>query len=179
MKKYIGIAILSILIACTNSEKKDSADTDSTKLTTTAQATAVEFAEPKIDSIYSGYINLKNALVNADAATAKTEAAALTKVLNDLKGCENTAVIASQIAGTTDLKLQRKHFTGLSSDVIALFRHAELKAGVIFVQHCPMANNGDGGDWLSSEKKIRNPYYGDEMMECGAVLEEIKTAKAK
>jgi Cu(I)/Ag(I) efflux system membrane fusion protein len=38
-----------------------------------------------------------------------------------------------------------------------------------------MANKGDGGDWLSSVKKIQNPYYGDEMMECGSVVEEIKT----
>jgi len=36
-----------------------------------------------------------------------------------------------------------------------------------------MANNGNGGDWLSSEKKIQNPYYGSDMMECGAVLETI------
>jgi hypothetical protein len=37
-----------------------------------------------------------------------------------------------------------------------------------------MANKGDGGDWLSTEKEIRNPYYGDEMLECGRVAEEIK-----
>jgi Cu(I)/Ag(I) efflux system membrane fusion protein len=64
----------------------------------------------------------------------------------------------------------------LSTDVIALFKHADLKKGSIYVQHCPMANNGDGGDWLATENKIQNPYYGDEMMECGRVLEEIKPA---
>ena len=66
-------------------------------------------------------------------------------------------------------------FTALNTDLIALFKNVELTAGTIFVQHCPMANKGDGGDWLSSVKKIQNPYYGDEMMECGSVVEEIKT----
>jgi hypothetical protein len=49
-----------------------------------------------------------------------------------------------------------------------------LQRVMIYVQHCPMANNGDGGDWLSAENKIQNPYYGSEMMECGAVIAEIK-----
>jgi hypothetical protein len=37
-----------------------------------------------------------------------------------------------------------------------------------------MANDGNGGYWLSSEPQIKNPYYGDEMLECGEVKEEIK-----
>lgn len=86
-------------------------------------------------------------------------------------------MIAEKIAGTEDIKIQRKEFTALSSDVIALFKHADITQGSIYVQHCPMANNGDGGDWLSSEKKISNPYYGKEMLTCGAVLEVIKAKK--
>lgn len=87
----------------------------------------------------------------------------------------NTAIIANKIENSTDIAVQRKEFTALSNDVIALFKHADLKSGTIFVQHCPMANKGEGGDWLSSAQKIQNPYYGSEMMECGAVIEEIKT----
>ena len=58
-----------------------------------------------------------------------------------------------------------------------MFKHASIEKGAIFVEHCPMANNGEGGDWLASEKKINNPYYGKEMLECGSVVEEIKAAK--
>ncbi|WP_442592140.1 DUF3347 domain-containing protein [Pedobacter sp. AW31-3R] len=179
MKKYIGIAVLSTFIACTNSQQQQSAETDTTSTKTAAATTPVELADPEIENIYNGYISLKNALVNSNPAASKTAAAALVKSLNSHEGCENTALIAEKIAGTDDLKSQRKDFTALSSDVIALFKHADLKAGKIYVQHCPMANNGDGGDWLSSEAKIRNPYYGDEMMECGNVLEEIQTAAVK
>lgn len=43
----------------------------------------------------------------------------------------------------------------------------------IFVQHCPMANEDQGGDWLSYDSKIRNPYYGDAMMACGITKETL------
>jgi hypothetical protein len=178
MKKYVGIAILSTFIACTNAEKKADQKADAiAKTDSVANNIDVELADPKIENIYKGYINLKNALVNSNAAAAHQSAADLSVSLKAYEGCENTALIADKIAGSEDLKVQRKEFTALSSDVIAMFKHADLKKGNIYVQHCPMANNGDGGDWLSSEQKIRNPYYGDEMLECGAVLEKITVKK--
>lgn len=176
MKKYIGLALLSALMACTNANNKGLTATDSiAKTDTLAVNSDVQLVDPKIDHIYKGYISLKNALVVGNAAAAKETSIELSTSLKAYEGCENTALIADKIAGTEDIKIQRKEFTALSSDVIALFKHVDLKKGSIYIQHCPMANNGDGGDWLSSEKQIRNPYYGDEMLECGAVLEVIKT----
>ena len=175
MRKYIGIAILSTFMACTNSGKKSETLADSTaKSDTVAVNSDVKLADPKIDDIYQGYISLKNALVASNAVAAQQTATDLAVALKAHAGCENTALIAEKIAATEDLKLQRKEFTALSSDVIALFKHADVQKGSIYVQHCPMANGGNGGDWLSSEKKIRNPYYGKEMLECGGVLQELK-----
>jgi len=178
MKKYIGIAMLSALVACTNTEKKAGTVTDSTaKTDTVAVRTDIQLADPKIEKIYNSYILLKNALVSGNSAAAHQTALDVSVALKAFEGCENTALIADKIAGTEDIKMQRKEFTALSSDVIALFKHVDLKKGTIYVQHCPMANNGDGGDWLSSDQKIRNPYYGDEMLECGAVVETITAKK--
>lgn len=178
MKKYLALAILASFIACTNSAHQETAATDSTAHTdTTHTTTAAELADPKTEKIFTGYITLKNELVAANAKAAQTAAAGLSAALKSFEGCENTALISDKIAAATDLKTQRKEFTALSSDVIALFKHADIKKGAIYVQHCPMANNGEGGDWISSEKVIRNPYYGDEMLECGAVLEELKASK--
>jgi hypothetical protein len=178
MKKYIGIAVLSTFMACTSTVKKETAVTDSTATADqTAEVNEVKLADPKTESIYNGYISLKNSLVAGNAAAAHQAAQDLAVSLKAFEGCENTALIAEKIAGTEDIKVQRKEFTALSSDVIALFKHADIKQGAIYVQHCPMANNGDGGDWLSSDKKISNPYYGKEMLTCGAVLEVIKAKK--
>jgi hypothetical protein len=46
-------------------------------------------------------------------------------------------------------------------------------SGSIYVQYCPMANEGKGGYWLSSQEEIMNPYYGDDMLHCGEVKETI------
>ena len=36
-----------------------------------------------------------------------------------------------------------------------------------------MAGNDKGAYWLSKESKIKNPYFGDEMLTCGSVKETI------
>jgi len=172
MKKYIGIAILMALIACNGAAKKKTAAEQGTVKTDAVND--VQLADPRVASIYKGYISLKSSLVGSNAVAAKQTAQDLSTALKGFEGCENTALIADKIAGTEDIKIQRKEFTALSSDVIALFKHADLKKGNIYIQHCPMANNGDGGDWLSSERIVRNPYYGASMMGCGGVVDVIK-----
>ncbi|SFH49524.1 DUF3347 domain-containing protein [Pedobacter insulae] len=175
MKQYLGMAFLLVVVACNNPENKSTDKKDSSAINNTEVSTAaVTFKDQEIDAIYGDYIRLKDALVATKFEEAKSAAKALVVSLNGHAGCENTAIIAGKIENAKDIAEQRKEFTALSADVIALFKHTSISNGAIYVQHCPMANKGDGGDWLASEKKIQNPYYGSEMMECGAVVEEIK-----
>ena len=46
----------------------------------------------------------------------------------------------------------------------------------LFVEHCPMAFNNNGADWLSGETTIRNPYFGDKMLKCGVVKDTLTAA---
>jgi Protein of unknown function (DUF3347). len=179
MKKYLAVGVILMALSCTNTDKKNTqASTDSVSESKVVAAPAVvELTDSKVQNIYDGYIYLKDALVESKFEDAQKAATQLKSSLTNFPGCENTAIIAEKIASAKDIANQRKEFTYLSSDVIAMFKHADLKKGSIYVQHCPMANNGDGGDWLASEKQIQNPYYGDAMMDCGAVLEEIKASK--
>ncbi|RZL54749.1 MAG: DUF3347 domain-containing protein [Pedobacter sp.] len=174
-KKYIGLVALvcAALLAC-NSNKQSAETKDTTVLATDTSVVApLGFQDEKLQHIYAAYIKLKDQLVATKLETAKPAAIELAKALKSFEGCENAAVIAGKIAEAKDIKAQRAAFTDLNVEIIPVFKHAALTSGTIYVQHCPMANNGDGGDWLSSEKKIQNPYYGDEMMECGRVAEEI------
>lgn len=176
MRKYLAVMLITGIVSCTNTAQKTTGDSD-TASNIKVVGTGVELKDRKVQAIYDGYISLKNALVNTKFEDAQQAALALKTDLASYKGCENTSLIANEIANAKDIKQQRKEFTSLSTDVIALFKHADVIKGSIFVQHCPMANNGDGGDWLAAESKIQNPYYGDEMMECGRVLEEIKPVR--
>lgn len=174
MKRYFGIAFLLVILACNNAENKSTETKDTTSI---KAVNTLAFADEKVALIYTDYIALKNALVATKVDEAKSAAKTLAISLKAYAGCENTAITADKIATAKDIASQRTSFTSLSADVIAMFKHASLSKGTIYVQHCPMANKGEGGDWLASEKKIQNPYYGSEMMECGAVLEEIKAKK--
>ncbi|GGE48070.1 uncharacterized protein DUF3347 [Pedobacter psychrotolerans] len=174
MKQIFGIAILLTFIACNQSEKKSADQNDSSQADSISVSSQVSIKDKKKEDILIKYVNLKNALVKSDEKLTQKNAADLQKSLADFEGCEPTAEIAGKIASSGNLIDQRKGFTILSSDLIALMKNAEIEKGTIFVQHCPMANKGDGGDWLSTEKEIRNPYYGKEMLECGRVTEELK-----
>ena len=177
MRKYLAVMLITGIISCTNTDQKVAGNSDTTSNVVKTSSAGVELKDTKVQAIYDGYIALKNALVSTKFEDAKNAAAVLKTDLANYKGCENTSLIADKIATAKDIAAQRKDFTALSADVIALFKHADVVKGAIFVQHCPMANNGDGGDWLSTEQKIQNPYYGDEMMECGRIVETIKATK--
>lgn len=180
LKQYLGISALLISLgACTSTTQQTSQVTADSivKVMEDTSPVAVEFKAAKTGMLYAGYITLKDALVASNFEQAKIAAQGLTPLLSKHAGCENTAIISQQIENAKDLAAQRVAFTTLSSDLIALFKNAELQSGTIFIQHCPMANKGDGGDWLSTNRLVENPYYGDQMMNCGSVIEEIKAAK--
>ena len=89
------------------------------------------------------------------------------KVMKDL------AFDAEHIADTKDASHQRDHFMPLSENMYALIKVSKNETEAYY-QHCPMANEGKGANWLSIESEIKNPYYGSEMLKCGRVVEVIK-----
>ncbi len=140
-----------------------------------------------LKSVFDNYFEIKDALVNSDAASAASKASTLlTSVANVEMDQLDTKVhmvwmkVFAQInadtktiAGTKDLAKQRKHFMTLSKDMYSLMKIANHDDAVYF-QHCPMANEGKGADWLSKDKNIKNPYYGSAMMSCGKTMETLK-----
>ena len=68
----------------------------------------------------------------------------------------------------------RVAFLNLSNAMIAMAKSFDPMAEIIYIQHCPMADNNKGADWLSLSNEIRNPYFGAGMLTCGEVKEEIK-----
>ena len=173
MKTYtliLALLISGFLAACSSNHKTESSDTVAAADT----VSGAEFKNDTVGQVYNHYIKLKDALVNADVKAAETAANELAIALHTIQGCENTAQNALEIGKSADIKDQRSRFISLSSDVIAMFKNTDLTSGSVFVQYCPMANDGKGAYWLASNKEIKNPYYGDEMLDCGEVKQEIK-----
>ncbi|MFY0686615.1 MAG: DUF3347 domain-containing protein [Cyclobacteriaceae bacterium] len=115
------------------------------------------------------YLELKDALVQSDASTATSSAQNLLKQLPDESAFAESV---KEIASSEDIKVQRAAFKIVTKGMINLVKSNELDQ-TLFVQYCPMALKNTGGSWLSLSEEIRNPYFGDAMLKCGSVKEEI------
>ena len=74
------------------------------------------------------------------------------------------AKAAKAMAASTDIKVAREAFAALSDAVIAAARAEGWKdLGDTRLAFCPMVKRS----WLQKGEKIRNPYFGSTMLECG------------
>lgn len=142
-----------------------------------ACATHCFFKEKKIeedtDAIVAGYMNIENALVNDNPESVREEA---TKLLNDATALNETHMkkTLEELSKATDIEEQRKHFATLSKELYTIFKETGLNGKTLYWNHCPMAMEGKGANWLSLSEKINNPYMGQMMPSCGSVKETLK-----
>ena len=125
--------------------------------------------------ILDHYLMVKDALVKTDGPSAGVEAEKLAKVVEGLEDeiANQIRFDAKKIAGTKDTGPQRDHFNTLSDNIYSLVKATGAKKGELYLQFCPMAFNDKGAYWVSAEKQVNNPYFGDQMLHCGSVKEEL------
>lgn len=131
------------------------------------------FKDSQLGKAYESYIQLKDALVASKAEDARKSANELQKTLKGLDNSKKAFEAASKLANQPDLTEQRKLFSTLSDEMAGLVKGGKLSTGMLYLEYCPMANGNAGAYWLSNEKEIKNPYFGDAMMTCGSVKEMI------
>jgi len=137
--------------------------------------------------VTSHYFHVKHALVNNDAAEAKNGATMMLQVIsqfdNSLLPADEKAAYtvhitaikehADAIIKSAHVDAQRMHFAELSMHEYELIK--AFGAGKkIYYDHCPMAFNSKGANWLSESAAIQNPYMGTKMPECGSVEQVIE-----
>jgi hypothetical protein len=169
MKKTMMIALVALVSFGAYAQHDHAGHTDQK-----AEQQQVTFKDDKLGTAYTHYIHLKDALVASNASEAKKAASELQKALGSVSNGKKAVDEASKVSATADLEEQRKAFSGLSNEMTALVKNGKLSSGSLYVEYCPMANNNDGGFWLSNEKQIKNPYFGDAMLKCGSVKETIQ-----
>ena len=130
--------------------------------------------------LVDGYMEIKNALVISDAPETQKQAQAFISLLkknianSSIPANENTHALqtaGNDIALSNDIKTQRESFiafnTAFENYIIATGTSANL-----YKQHCPMFGE-NGGTWLSTETEINNPYFGNQMLHCGSIQQQI------
>lgn len=140
-----------------------------------------------MEAIFENYFDLKDELVKSDAKSTSEKAKRLMNVINmvkmqELKSDVHTVWMkvmndlksdTDKIANATNIEKQRASFITLSENMYQLMKVSKIETPIYF-QHCPMANDGKGANWLSKENQVKNPYYGSKMMSCGKTIETIK-----
>lgn len=51
------------------------------------------------------------------------------------------------------------------------------ETGTVYIQHCPMADDDQGANWLSVHPDIENPYFGEKMLKCGSTTDSLLPIK--
>jgi hypothetical protein len=141
----------------------------------------------QLEQVYVLYFEVKDALVNDDQKTASSKAKSLFAAFDEVKTEELTTgehnafmkdlqdlkTHAEHISKSSDIEHQREHFTSLSKLMFGLMKVIK-PSYPVYLDHCPMYNDGKGADWISKETTIKNPYYGSKMQTCGKIKESIK-----
>lgn len=137
----------------------------------------------QLKQVFNDYILLKDALINDDAKGAQQAGKQINqslkkvdmKLLSDEKAHNHWMTIqkelktsANSIENDSDIATQRAHFKHLSAHMISSVQLFGINQKV-YSEFCPMADNNKGAYWISLEKEVRNPYYGEAMLTCGEV----------
>ncbi|MDE3236773.1 MAG: DUF3347 domain-containing protein [Bacteroidota bacterium] len=105
--------------------------------------------------------------MKADTAIVETAKTSAQSMFAELKG----------LLGEKELEGKRKSFATLSEQLYDLIRTVQYDKAVIYHQHCPMAFNEAGANWLSSSADIKNPYIPKKMLTCGEVIDSLDFRK--
>ena len=169
MKSAIAIALVICLLTTTT---KANFQTVSFNIIDTS-------SKASLSSLLTLYYELKDDLVNDNASAASTTAAEFLSAINNIDTKllstsdakiftqlqSKLAFDARHISEVKSIGHQREHFASLSSNMYELAKNVKLSGNPVYQQYCPMKKSY----WLSNETKIKNPYYGKQMLTCGKV----------
>lgn len=178
--KYSYIIIASLFLSACGGNQKSAQESTSEAVveasTETADSTnteGVKFKSKGIQTIYSAYEKLRDALVATDYETAKAFAKDLSEALKADESTWQQASIADGIMNAGEIEAARVVFSELNNSMESVFEGA-VESGEINKCYCPMALDNEGASWFSTTKEIKNPYFGDKMLKCGMVKKTIK-----
>lgn len=144
--------------------------------------------QKQVANVFTAYNSIQKAFVASDLSAVKSAGQKMGESLAgvdhdllegaahmDWNGCSEQIITdLSQLAAAPDLAQARQLLPALTEHMYKAIKAFGIGGQTAFYSYCPMAFNNKGGYWLSDEKKIRNPYFGNQMLECGAVREQLK-----
>lgn len=163
---YLSLGICFLALTCFSCGPSANDNSEQTE----AEVVRLQDANP----IIKAYLNLKDNLVETDAKKAQKSAKEFFEATKKAKGegVESMREAAKNISETNDIEKQRISFEEVSDNIYIYAQNNDM--GIkLYRQYCPMAFNNKGASWLSDQTEIMNPYFGDKMLRCGTVEDEL------
>lgn len=133
--------------------------------------------ETEVDKLLEIYFQFKDELVAGKYDTAMHHLQDFDSFLNHSKALDKEFGVLdgelTSIKKAKNLEMLRANFKSFNNEFIELVKAQNGSAKTVYVQFCPMADNNKGAFWLSDSEKIRNPYFGNQMLSCGLVKEIV------
>ena len=147
--------------------------------------------QKQIETVVDHYLSLQAALAQDKDEQAGSVAAQLQKALASvdmkllvgdghmlwMKHLKSLQPVIDQLLKANDIKTRREAFALLSEALAQTVPAFGVDAKPLFQLRCPMAFNNRGATWIQSDKDVRNPYFGQQMLKCGDVVKVISTGK--
>lgn len=196
MKIYFAFIIALVAVgftACNSSEKNNNTSSTTVEDTmvvaegsNTNEASSV-LPEVLLSDVYDSYFALIEALANDDGKVAQTAAKSLHKAISEAPRDKMNSVQqdtweeyqrklsydTEHIMAINETPHQREHLVTLSKNMYEVMKVVK-PSKTVYYQNCPMYDNNKGGYWLSYDSKIKNPYFGKSMLDCGEIIDSVK-----
>jgi len=191
MKKIVLYLPFVLLMACGGKDEKANPPQPETPAPLAKSKNSDAF-NASFKALLDNYYMLKEGLVKSDKtpdASVDAAANALIASADSLKFAElkadetlvqtaqsfaqSVAADAKGLVGEKELENKRKSFQTISDNMYNLLRTIKYDRQVAYYQYCPMAFNNQGAYWLSKDSSIRNPYFGNKMLDCGETKETL------
>lgn len=136
-------------------------------------------------ALIDSYLNIAEALADDDFKGASGAVKPASEALNakgegvELTEAEAKALVGdvAALAGAKDIAAMRAAFKNFSDSMIAFVKRTNSNSKPLYILHCPMFQGG--ANWMQSDKTVKNPFYGKQMLECGNVKETIEANAEK
>jgi Cu(I)/Ag(I) efflux system membrane fusion protein len=134
----------------------------------------LEISDELAPKLLSPYLAMQSALASDALDTAKAHAKDMMKVAGHSGALPE--LLHNILAAATLEAFRKPYFETLSNAMIAAVKaNPDAFAGGLYLMHCPMVYEDRGADWLQSDQKLMNPYYGSMMLHCGELKEAINS----
>jgi Cu(I)/Ag(I) efflux system membrane fusion protein len=194
----LGLTVITFLLSACSGNKNDESESHADHEHNATEGKVPEANAPQFDvpddfqqqlgNVFASYTALKDAFVASDPENVRSEASSTSQAVGKvdmklLKGPAHNDWMAyltpinnslKQIQESSDLETQREAFSKLSDNLYKSIKAFGLGGKEAFYDFCPMAFDNAGGYWLSDSEQIRNPYFGDKMLNCGVVKEKLQ-----